>query len=731
VAFSPSGTRLYSSSRDGVVIEWDVPTGRPLRTLPPLAHPATRLAVVATASGGEALICASSTITVIDLATLTPVAQMAGHVSPVSTIAVAADGAAFATGAIEDRFVNIWAMPVLAAAASAAAAGAGADKKAKKAAIAELLAASTGADSALPTPAAVVAVALDSPPQALSLYSSILTSTSSASAAAAGVLHLAAVTRKGAASLWDLSAHAPAFSAAAAGSAAGKKGGKKAAAGAAATTPTVSAPGTILTVAGLATAGEAVEAMSAFTLRHVGGKPGKKTVSSTALPSLPEGALAAAQLLGGARVLLARHSAIQPQFDLVAYTGAAAAAALDARSAGDKDVADEEDDEAEADEEESKESRESAVKATAAAVRAGAFVPALTLSAVAPQHLSAAAANGAAVAASVTVTGSMTLKRRRGADGEYDAAVTTGTAAVAGPGAHALVSATSALDMDADVSVAAAAGTGSVITAQAKRARLAAATSALTQSLALRVQAMDAEIAARARSGRAAAAAALAGPAGAGGAALRSGSLTVALTQALKAGDDTLLEQCLAAGAVGGARARRSGASSTISITVARVPAPLVLRLVSKLVSRLQSRVNRAGELLPWVRECLRQHTAYLMTVPELGAELATLYRIVEARAEARARLLPLQGRLDLLLSQVTAAPGAALEAVAPVTVYSEAADILARQNGAGGDSDDDEDEDDDDFGSDGEMDGGDSAGDDDDEEEEEDVEGEGMNDDE
>ena len=782
--FSPSGAKLYSASADGVIIEWDVATGRPLRTLPPIPHAASKLAVAATASG-ELLIAASATLTVFDLATLAPIANMAGHVSPVTALAVSADGAAFASGAADDRFVNVWRMPsaasasaAAAAAADAAAAAAAAGKKdkgagSKKSAAAAAAAAAasladSGSTSTVTSPTAIVAVALDAAPIALSLFTAAVTDGN----AAAPTAHLAAVTALGAASLWDLSdsvgsalygsgsassgsGSKPQSRKAAAAAAAAAGAVAASTAGAPASTPTVSTPSTVLTVTGLSVTGEGVAAMSAFSMdhsAHAGGKPGKKTATSTVLPSLPEGALAAAQLLGGDRVVLARHSAIHPQFDVVAYTGAAAANALATAASASAAAARSDDDDAATDDEDDASVSSSgsssggsslvasarAAGVDAAAVRAGAFLPAVTLRSVRSRHLAAAASAAAAAGAtaSVAVTATATsLKRRRTPDGEQELAVTTATANVVGPAALALASSTSALDADADADDAAArtgAGAGAE-TVAVKRARLAAATASLTQSLALRVRAMDSELASRAAAGRAAAAAAFAASAAgataagaAAGSALKGGSLAVALAQALRAQDDALLEQCLAAGAVGGARARRAsgGESAAIKLTVARLPPPLVLRLVAKLVERLQQRVNRAPELLPWVRSCLRQHTAFLMSVPALGQQLAALYRVVEARAEARARLLELQGRLDLVLAQVSSAAGAeALDgADGSVTVYSEAADLQAGASAAAGSDVDDEDDDD----------GlGGFEGDDDDEEEEEEMDGMAMDDDE
>ena len=132
---------------------------------------------------------------------------------------------------------------------------------------------------------------------------------------------------------------------------------------------------------------------------------------------------------------------------------------------------------------------------------------------------------------------------------------------------------------------------------------------------------------------------------GAGGrrAGPKADSLVTVLSQALKSGDEDLLEQCL-------------GVHDThvISNTIQLLSAPLTLPLVDTLVRKLEKRPNRAATLCPWVRFLLLHHTSYLVSVPGLDQRLAGLHKLATRRVAVLPRLLGLSGRLDLMLSQIS-----------------------------------------------------------------------------
>lgn len=123
----------------------------------------------------------------------------------------------------------------------------------------------------------------------------------------------------------------------------------------------------------------------------------------------------------------------------------------------------------------------------------------------------------------------------------------------------------------------------------------------------------------------------------------KADSLVTVLSQALKSGDEDLLEQCLGV-----------HDAHVISNTVQLLSAPLTLPLVDTLVRKLEKRPNRAATLCPWVRFLLLHHTSYLVSVPGLDQRLAGLHKLVTRRVTVLPRLLGLMGRLDLMLSQIS-----------------------------------------------------------------------------
>lgn len=121
-----------------------------------------------------------------------------------------------------------------------------------------------------------------------------------------------------------------------------------------------------------------------------------------------------------------------------------------------------------------------------------------------------------------------------------------------------------------------------------------------------------------------------------------AGALTAVLSQALKTNDTSLLESCLS-----------STNTKSIRDTVRRLPSPLAVMLLERLAERLARKPGRAGSLGEWVRWTLVAHGGYLVTLPDLVRRLASLHSTLNQRANALPRLLALQGRLDMLQSQL------------------------------------------------------------------------------
>lgn len=221
------------------------------------------------------------------------------------------------------------------------------------------------------------------------------------------------------------------------------------------------------------------------------------------------------------------------------------------------------------------------------------------------------------------ITTSGAVKRK---DPSNEISKTSFSAAVVGPAHHAITQ--SASSLDGDVIVASKEDVPETL--HNKRMKLLHASGDLSKSLASRIRETEQQ-AEKLR------------------ASYVGGSLETVLTQALQNDDDELLEQCISVGVVG--RSRKG--PSVIRNTLARIAPAYVVPLLIKIINKLQGNANRGLELIPWMRESLRIHAAYLLTVPQLASHLSTLYKILEYRLNPFKKLLSLQGRLDLVLSQV------------------------------------------------------------------------------
>jgi len=131
-------------------------------------------------------------------------------------------------------------------------------------------------------------------------------------------------------------------------------------------------------------------------------------------------------------------------------------------------------------------------------------------------------------------------------------------------------------------------------------------------------------------------------------------SLSQSLVQALHSSDTRLLETCL-----------QNSDPKVIRSTVRRLPNQLVLPLVESLVERLSRKrqgfgmgtggvdASRGFTLVDWLRHVLTIHLAYLVTVPALVSRLASLHSTLDSRTTYHSQLLALNGRLDLVVSQI------------------------------------------------------------------------------
>ena len=128
-----------------------------------------------------------------------------------------------------------------------------------------------------------------------------------------------------------------------------------------------------------------------------------------------------------------------------------------------------------------------------------------------------------------------------------------------------------------------------------------------------------------------------------GAANLPSGaSLGTVLTQSLRTNDVNLLETCFHVKSI-----------PTVRATIERLDSALATALLQKLAERLHNRPGRAGSLLIWVQWTLVAHGGYIASQPEVMKQLASLYRVVQERANSLQPLLALKGKLDMLEAQM------------------------------------------------------------------------------
>ncbi len=123
-----------------------------------------------------------------------------------------------------------------------------------------------------------------------------------------------------------------------------------------------------------------------------------------------------------------------------------------------------------------------------------------------------------------------------------------------------------------------------------------------------------------------------------------SDSLVTLIEQALQSGDDTLLEQCLICDDV-----------DVIDETARRLSAFRVVKFLQKLISKFEKRPSRGILIVRWLSSILKSHTSYLISLPNLANSLSGLSQMLEQRLSSYSKLAALSGRLDLLMSQISA----------------------------------------------------------------------------
>eukprot|EP00899_Mesostigma_viride_P025288 jgi/Mesvir1/5944/Mv00707-RA.2 len=123
----------------------------------------------------------------------------------------------------------------------------------------------------------------------------------------------------------------------------------------------------------------------------------------------------------------------------------------------------------------------------------------------------------------------------------------------------------------------------------------------------------------------------------------RADSLQVLLTQAVRSGDNALLERCL-----------NVVDEKVIANTVKKLRPSDAALFLKSVVDKFSSRSGRGADLSRWLRAVLLHHASFLMQAPDMQRTLTALYQVIDARLAVHQPMLALQGRLDLLAAQVS-----------------------------------------------------------------------------
>lgn len=166
----------------------------------------------------------------------------------------------------------------------------------------------------------------------------------------------------------------------------------------------------------------------------------------------------------------------------------------------------------------------------------------------------------------------------------------------------------------------------------------------------------------------------------------KAGSLTTVLTQALHTRDEKSLDYCLTAG---------YNQPTILTRTIQRLPTRSVLPFIELLCDKLQRQPSTGAAVALWTRELIRVHVSYIISLPSttLSPLLMKLHNAIELRATTTHKLIKLGGRLDMLVSQITAPQYKQQHTQRPGKKRAEGAvtyelDALSAMNGV---SDDDE----------------------------------------
>lgn len=128
-----------------------------------------------------------------------------------------------------------------------------------------------------------------------------------------------------------------------------------------------------------------------------------------------------------------------------------------------------------------------------------------------------------------------------------------------------------------------------------------------------------------------------------GGQVPKTDNLLVLLVQGLQSNDAKMLNHVL-----------QHKNDKVINKTVRLLPSQYIITLVKELNKRLQGHAQSGLGIIKWLKSVLMTHTSYLMSYPDLIESLGSVYEMMNARTKLFPQLAKLQGKLQLVMSQVS-----------------------------------------------------------------------------
>lgn len=123
----------------------------------------------------------------------------------------------------------------------------------------------------------------------------------------------------------------------------------------------------------------------------------------------------------------------------------------------------------------------------------------------------------------------------------------------------------------------------------------------------------------------------------------KADNLLVLLVQGLQSNDAKMLNHVL-----------QHKNEKVVAKTVRMLPSNHIISLVRELNKRLQGHAQGGIGIVKWLKCVLMIHTSFLMSYPDLVDSLGSIYEMMNARTKLFPQLSKLQGKLQLVMSQVT-----------------------------------------------------------------------------